>query len=122
MLHGQSIGVISMQFSSFYREKKVVKHIVFWKLKKKALGKRREENANLIKEKLEALNGRIPGLLSLEIGIDFSKSGNSADIALHSTFASREDFKTYLEHPEHTAVVPFIIRTTRELRVVDYEI
>ena len=100
----------------------MVKHIVFWKLRKKALGKSREENAQMIKEKLEALNGRIPGLLSLEIGIDFSKTSSSADVALSCTFASREDLDKYMVHPEHRAVVPFIMKAAKELRVADYEI
>ena len=100
----------------------MVKHLVFWKLKNKALGKSKEENARLIKEKLEALNGRIPGLLSLEIGIDFSKTRSSVDIALTSTFANREDLENYLVHPEHRAVVPFIMKTAKEFRVADYEI
>ena len=99
----------------------MVKHIVFWKLKDKALGKGKAENARLIKEKLEALNGRIPGLLSLEVGLDFSQTRDSADLALYSTFANREDFDKYMEHPEHTAVIPFIVKTTKEFRVADYQ-
>jgi hypothetical protein len=99
----------------------MVKHIVFWKLKDKALGKSKTENARLIKEKLEALNGRIPGLLSLEVGFDFSQTHDSADIALCSTFANREDLDAYMEHPEHTAIIPFIVKTTKELRVADYQ-
>ena len=100
----------------------VVKHIVFWTLKKKALGKSKAENARLIKEKLEALNGRIPGLLSLEVGFDFSKTGKSADIALNCTFANREDLGNYLVHPEHEAVVPYIMKTVKKFRMADYEV
>jgi hypothetical protein len=100
----------------------VVKHIVFWKLKKKAIGKSRDENAKLIKEKLEALNGKIPGLLSLEVGFDFSKERTSVDVAAYCTFANREDLGNYLGHPEHEAVVPFLVKAASELRVADYEI
>jgi hypothetical protein len=100
----------------------MVKHIVFWKLKKKALGKSKEENARLIKEKFQALNGRIPGLLSLEIGIDFSKTKSSADVVAYCTFANREDLGKYEVHPEHVAVLPFIMKVAGELRVADYEI
>lgn len=100
----------------------MIKHIVFWKLKKSALGGSREENAKLIKEKLEALNGRIPGLLSLEVGIDFSKTKISADVVAYCTFANREHLDNYLNHPDHTAVVPFIVKVNSEFRVADYEI
>lgn len=99
----------------------MVKHIVFWKLRKSALGKSKAENATLIKEKLEALNGRIPGLLSLEVGIDFSKTRNSADIAAYCTFANRDDIDKYQTHPEHMAVIPLIMKTASEFRMVDYE-
>jgi hypothetical protein len=100
----------------------MVKHIVFWKLKKSALGRSREENAKLIKEKLEALNGRIPGLLSLEVGFDFSKTKISADVVAYCTFANREDLDNYLNHPDHSAVVPFLVKVNSELRVADYEL
>ncbi len=100
----------------------MVKHLVFWKLKKKALGKSRAENAQLITEKLQSLNGKIPGLLSLEVGLDFSQNKTSADIALSCTFANQEGLGKYLAHPEHQAIVPFIVKVTRELRVVDYQI
>ena len=41
----------------------MVKHIVFWKLKDHANGMNKQENALSIKEKLEALNGTIEGLV-----------------------------------------------------------
>jgi hypothetical protein len=101
----------------------MVKHVVFWKLKKKALGKSKAENAQILKEKLESLNGRIPGLQTLEVGFDFSHlKKSSADVVLFSTFANRKDLDNYMEHPEHAAIVPFIVKVTCELRVADYEI
>lgn len=100
----------------------MVKHIVFWKLKKKALGKTATENAQLIKEKLEALNGKIPSLLSLEVGFDFSKTRESVDIVAYCTFATRNDVDSYLAHPAHEAVVPFLVKVTSELRYADYEV
>ena len=100
----------------------MIKHLVLWKLKKKALGHSKAENAQLIKEKLEALGGRIPGLISLEVGIDFSQSRESADVAAFCTFANRQDLDNYYAHPEHEAVVPFLARVAAELRYADYEI
>ena len=99
----------------------MIKHIVFWKLKESANGYPREENARLIKEKLEALRGVIPGLLEIEVGLDFSRSDQSADLALYSTFATRADLDAYQAHPAHKAVMPFIMEARSERRVVDYE-
>ena len=73
----------------------MVKHIVFWNLKDEALGNDKAKNALLIKEKLEALNGQIEGLIKLEIGLDFAKGEMSTDIALYSEFESREALDYY---------------------------
>jgi hypothetical protein len=99
----------------------MVKHIVMWRLKDEADSRGKEENAILIKERLEALNGKIPGMVKLEIGIDFSASGDSCDVVLYSEFASREALQGYQKHPEHLAVKPFIKEVRYERRVVDYE-
>lgn len=100
----------------------MVKHIVIWKLKETAHDLPKSENARLIKEKLEALNGQIPGLLKLEVGIDFLHSPDSGDIVLYSEFESREALLGYQDHPLHRAVMPFVAKA-RETRIaVDYEI
>lgn len=100
----------------------MVKHIVLWKLKENANGNTKAENALLIKEKLEALNGRIKGVLKIEVGIDFSKTESSSDVVLYSEFASREDLDNYQGHPEHKALLPFITEARSERLVVDYEV
>jgi len=100
----------------------MVKHIVFWKLKESANGNTKAENALLIKEKLEALNGRIKGVLKIEVGIDFSKTESSSDLVLYSEFSSRKDLDNYQGHPEHKALLPFITEARSERIVVDYEV
>ncbi|MFA9462429.1 Dabb family protein [Thiohalorhabdus methylotrophus] len=100
----------------------MVKHIVMWRLKEEAQGNGRSANAELVKEKLEALEGRIPGLLKIEVGLDFSATDSSADVVLYSEFESREALKAYQAHPEHEAVKPFIGDVQSERRVVDYEV
>ena len=72
-------------------------------LKDQAHGKDKAENAREIKRRLEALVGRIPGLLRLEVGVDFSATADSADLALYSEFESRAALDVYIEHPEHKA-------------------
>ncbi len=100
----------------------MVKHIVMWKLKNNAYGNTKEENALHIKNQLEALNGNIPGLLKLEVGIDFLHSSDSADIALYAELENREALQVYQEHPLHKAIMPFVAEA-REWRIsVDYEL
>lgn len=99
----------------------MIKHIVMWRLKEEARGNTRWANAELVKEKLEALQGRIPGLLRIEAGLDFSRTDSSADVVLYSELESREALADYQVHPEHEAVKEFIGAVTAERWVVDYE-
>lgn len=100
----------------------MVKHIVFWKLHEEANGQSKAENALAIKQQLEDLNGKIPGLILLEVGIDFLHSAESADVVLYSEFESREALDAYAIHPLHKAVMPFIASARSERRVVDYDV
>jgi hypothetical protein len=99
----------------------MVKHIVMWRLKDSAHGNSAELNACLIREKLEALAGRIPGMTSIEVGLDFSRSDSSAEVVLYSEFVDRAALEGYQRHPEHEAVKPFIGGAVSERRLVDYE-
>ncbi len=100
----------------------MIKHLVLWKLKPEAHGQSAAENGRAIKEKLEGLRGRIPGLLRIEVGIDVSRTDSSSDVALYSEFESRPALDAYQAHPEHKAMMPFIAEARSERRVVDYEI
>lgn len=98
----------------------MIKHIVMWKLKDEAHGNDKTKNAKLIKEKLEALNGKIDGLLNLEVGIDFLGGGNF-DVVLYSELSKKEDLEIYQNHPLHQALLPFIREAVVDRKAVDYE-
>lgn len=100
----------------------MIKHIVMWRLKESAHGNDKATNARLIKQMLEALQGKIPGLLKIEVGLDFSSTEQSADVVLYSEFASREALDSYQAHPEHKALVPFIGEARSERWLTDYEV
>ena len=93
----------------------MVRHIVMWKLHDKA-------DAPLLKARLEALNGAIPGLISLEVGIDFLESEQSADLVLVADLESHAALDHYQSHPEHQAVVPLVKAAAISRSVVDYEL
>ncbi len=99
----------------------MVKHIVFWKLRDDLQGAERDEALRKIKSGFEALQGVIPGLLRIEVGIDFSCSAESADFALYSEFESRAAIDVYQAHPAHQAMVPLVRDVRVERRVVDYD-
>ena len=94
----------------------MIKHIVIWRLKEE----NREENAQKIKESLESLNGQIPGLLHLEVGIDFSKQESSGDIVLYSEFETKEDLDAYIVHPKHVAAGALVREAVCDRRMIDY--
>ncbi len=98
----------------------MVKHIVMWRLKEEAHGNDKVTNARLIKEKLEALNGQISGLIRLEVGIDFLGEGN-LDVVLCSELEDRKALDTYQNHPLHQALLPFVKDAVTERKAVDYE-
>ena len=97
----------------------MVKHIVMWKLKD---GPDKKERAEKIKRLLEDLRGKIPGLIQIEVGIDFSNTPASADICLYSELESREALQQYQVHPLHEAVKPVVTEATVERRVADYDV
>ena len=66
----------------------MVKHIVMWKIKG-TNGLTKEETAQEIKRSLEDLNGKIEGLLRLEVGIDFLQSEASYDVVLYSELVDK---------------------------------
>ncbi len=100
----------------------MVKHIVFWKLKEEAHGNGKATNASLIKEKLEALNGKIEGLIKVEVGINFLESASNYDVALYSEVTSKEALDFYQNHPLHQAVLPFVKEAVSSRIAVDFEI
>lgn len=99
----------------------MIKHIVMWRLKDTAEGRTRAENARRIKAELESLQGVVPGLVRIEVGVDFSGTEDSADIVLYSEFDSREALAAYHGHPAHEAVKPLVLAARSERRLVDYE-
>lgn len=99
----------------------MIKHIVMWKLKEEAHGNDKATNAQLIKEKLEALDGEIEGLHKIEVGVDFL-GGTNFDVVLYSELSSEEALDTYQNHPLHQALLPFVKEAVIDRKAVDYKI
>ena len=100
----------------------MIKHIVMWRLNETADGRDKRANALLIKEKLESMRGKIPGMLKVEVGLNFDVSADACDVALYAEFEDRAARQRYQGHPEHVAFKDFIKNVRFERRVVDYEV
>lgn len=99
----------------------MIKHIVMWRLREHAEGATAAENALKMKEMLDTLPAKVPGVLKLEVGINVVQSPTAADICLYSEFNTLAEMDAYQVHPEHLKCVEFVKAVADERRAVDYE-
>ena len=72
----------------------MVKHVILWQLKDELSAEEKSAVKAGIKEGLESLSGKIPGLVDIHVNIDALPSSN-ADLMLDTTFESAEALKGY---------------------------
>ena len=100
----------------------MVKHVILWTLKKEYTQEQLAEIKAGIKEGLEGLAGKIPGLAEIKVITEYLPSSN-VDVMLDSTFENAEALKNYATHPEHVAVADGKVRPyTASRSCMDYEI
>lgn len=100
----------------------MVKHVILWNLKAELSDAEKDAVKKGIKEGLEGLRGKIPGLIDIKVNIDCLPSSN-ADVMLDSSFENEEALKGYAIHPEHLAVANGKVRPFTASRVcMDYEV
>ncbi len=100
----------------------MVKHVILWKLKEELSAEEKAMRASAMKEQLESLVGRVPGLVSLTIVTNGLASSN-ADVMLDSVLESEEALKGYAVHPAHVAVADGYVRPYTQVRMcMDYEL
>lgn len=99
----------------------MITHLVFFNMLPEAEGASGADNAKKLVDQLNELPGKIPEIVELEAGLDFSKSPASYEVGLLTKFRSKEDLETYRVHPDHQKVVSFVQKTTSDRAVVDYE-
>jgi hypothetical protein len=81
----------------------MIKHIVMWKV----TGQTKEEKAEAIgkvKSAFDGVVGKIPGLMSVEIGVDVSRIDYACDVVLFSEFESLAALQNYATHPTHLKI------------------
>lgn len=100
----------------------MVKHVILWNLKDELGAEEKESIKKEIKEGLEGLKGKIPGLLEIKVNICPLASSN-CDVMLDSSFEDEASLKGYAVHPEHVAVADGKVRPYTKSRVcMDYEV
>ncbi|MCR5610703.1 MAG: Dabb family protein [Clostridiales bacterium] len=98
----------------------MLKHIVFWKFLDNAEGHTKQENMEIVRDALMSLVGRVPSLVSAEVGMDALHTPASSDMCLICTFPDKEGFIAYRDHPEHQKILAYLGKVIAERKVIDY--
>lgn len=91
-------------------------HIVLFKFKKPTPAVL-DKAATMLRE----LEGKIPVLRHIEVGLDVVHSGRSYDLGLITRFDRLADLKVYQEHPEHLEVLDYLRSVASASVSVDFE-
>ena len=96
----------------------MIKHIVCFKLKDNST-----ENCEKAKEVLLSMQGNVPQLRGIEVGVDFLHSERSYDVILQVLLDDAKALDDYQNDPYHCSVVKPHMHSVREASVaIDYEI
>lgn len=99
----------------------MVRHIILWKLKSEFSETQKQEIKKGVKEGLESLEGKIPGLIAVKVHTEGLPS-STCDLMLESSFESAEALKGYSVHHLHQAVANEKVRPfTSERFCLDFE-
>lgn len=100
----------------------MVKHIILWTLNPELTAEEKTEVKKGIKEGLEGLLGKVPGLVSIKVNVDGRLDSSNCDVMLDSTLENVEALKAYATHPAHVAVADGKVRPYTVQRVcLDFE-
>ena len=101
----------------------MVKHVILWQLKDELTAEEKVTVKAEMKEALEGLAGKIPGLLEVKVYTEGLESSKNAEVMLDTTFTDEEALKGYAVHPEHVAVADGKVRPFTKYRAcLDFEI
>lgn len=101
----------------------MVKHIILWTLNPELSEEEKTAVKAGIKEGLEGLVGKVPGLIDVKVHVDGRLASSNADVMLDSTLESEEALKAYATHPAHVAVANGKVRPfTVQRACLDFEL
>ena len=101
----------------------MVKHVILWTLNPELSEDEKKTVKAGIKEGLEGLVGKVPGLIDVKVNVDGRLESSNADVMLDSTLESEAALKAYATHPAHVAVAGNKVRPyTVQRSCLDFEI
>lgn len=100
----------------------MVKHVIIWNLKAEFSDEEKLIIKQNAKQNLEALVGKIDGLVDLKIQTEFL-STSTGEMMLDSTFVDFDALRVYATHPLHQEAANRYVRPfTASRSCVDFEI
>lgn len=92
----------------------MIRHVVLFKMKE---GVSKEETARVLK----SMEGRVPQIREIEVGIDFLQSERSFDVILSVVLDDQVALDAYQKDPYHCDVVKKFMHANRQSSVaIDY--
>ena len=88
----------------------MVKHIILWTLNPELSEEEKKVVKAGIKEGLEGLVGKVPGLIDVKVQVGGRLVSSTADLMLDCTLEDEEALKGYAKHPAHLAVANAKVR------------
>jgi hypothetical protein len=98
----------------------MIKHVVLFKMKEYPTLQLKKEAVETFKSKLMALEGIIPELKFIEVGLNHTLEAASFDVCLITHFENLDDLKIYAVHPEHLKVGDFVKENVIDRAAVDF--
>ncbi len=100
----------------------MVRHVVFFKMKKSAMGKSASDNAKELASRFQEISGRIDEVIACETGMNYNGEKQFYELCLNQTFESRQALADYLVHPLHLVVREHVLQVIDHRIVVDYDL
>ena len=95
----------------------MITHIVLFKLSDP-----KPDTVAVTRDLLISMDGKVPQLRHLEVGVDLVRSERSYDLALVTKFDSLDELKSYQVNPYHAGtILPHMRSVCSAIVAVDYE-
>jgi quinol monooxygenase YgiN len=95
----------------------MIRHVVLWRLTSSGA-----DSFERIRAALEGQQGKVPGLLRVEVGRNFGASRRAVDFCLICDFESRAALDAYHRHPAHHAVRAIVDPLIADHWIADYDL
>lgn len=100
----------------------MVRHVIVWTLKDEYSEDEKNTIKAGIKEGLEGLKGKVPGIVEIKVNTERLDS-SSGDVMLDSLFEDKQALKDYSSNPFHVEVANGKVRPFVKIRSsFDYEV